>query len=829
MAKLTLIPVSNLQNEISAIGAINTNSDRIEAALENTLSRDGTAPNEMNTPLDMNNNRIFNLPKALTGTEPIRYQDFQDLIPELKGEKGEKGDPGSTGPQGVQGPAGASAEGANSYPTYASVEAATIDPLVDYIVLNGYAALGDGGQVHAKRVVSEPTHPFKVQSDDGAWFELIPDPYYRPEMIGHFPGDTGKNLYTLVTTLEGVLPDTTLYLADGYWYSDPVLEVSTVKLIGPGANKATKDGTWHKTGQELQIERGVNPRPAAMKVPMHVGDSNPANRFTSGTRSTPLAILNATGTYVSFDGGIDAMGGFRTAHLGGGFLPPGSGRYYAYVPPSARAVRISGFVSFEANSTGLRQVTLYKNGVSPLSVITVNPVGGLPTHVPFDFGVLPCTLGDNFAIQVYQTSGGNLNVIQASMTIETMAMDSAMVPAKRLKIFQGDWTVLEAQYPTWREFVEAMAAYDVFALSHVDWIGAPTLNPWVDMDRGKLVPGVATTDFPNVVDYGYAKLKQLINDIKTINPECMIFGYVSPGVDCTWVSSGGNPCRPAFLGAPGAFEDPLGSGNYYVNDNTWSGSGGGNPNFRQWVNLWMRDEHLPIDGFFLDHITEIFLSPIDRDEVIRICKSYGKKVMCNITAAGAGPVQWAAACPYLSYGDYLCLEGFYRDGGLDTFTATQDTIAETVKLASRGIWLAALCEEPPPLKGNPSNINNGSNYYQSGTSVTVYTNNILGVGVNHTLQIGDKVYLGVGSGPLPSGVYTVTSAASTYFAISSPNSEPISTGWVDVYPKGLSRYAMDNNSVNNLNGVSVFNGFYVPGWCYDYGRTSVDTLGTPAI
>ena len=61
MAKLTLDDLANIiGNESSAIGTINDNSDLIEIALENTLSRDGTAPNEMEADLDMNENDILN-------------------------------------------------------------------------------------------------------------------------------------------------------------------------------------------------------------------------------------------------------------------------------------------------------------------------------------------------------------------------------------------------------------------------------------------------------------------------------------------------------------------------------------------------------------------------------------------------------------------------------------------------------------------------------------------------------------------------------------------------------------------------------------------------
>jgi hypothetical protein len=58
MAKLTL---STIGSRYGSIDALNANFDAIEAALENTLSLDGTAPNGMEVDLDMNSRKIINL------------------------------------------------------------------------------------------------------------------------------------------------------------------------------------------------------------------------------------------------------------------------------------------------------------------------------------------------------------------------------------------------------------------------------------------------------------------------------------------------------------------------------------------------------------------------------------------------------------------------------------------------------------------------------------------------------------------------------------------------------------------------------------------------
>jgi hypothetical protein len=57
MAKLTL---NTIGSRYGSIDALNDNSDLVETALENTLSRDGTGPNNMQSDLDMDSHSILN-------------------------------------------------------------------------------------------------------------------------------------------------------------------------------------------------------------------------------------------------------------------------------------------------------------------------------------------------------------------------------------------------------------------------------------------------------------------------------------------------------------------------------------------------------------------------------------------------------------------------------------------------------------------------------------------------------------------------------------------------------------------------------------------------
>lgn len=72
MAKLTLADVSNLLGSPTvAANTINSNNSLIEAALENTVSRDGTVPNQMNADFDMNGKNINNVGLVATTTLTI--------------------------------------------------------------------------------------------------------------------------------------------------------------------------------------------------------------------------------------------------------------------------------------------------------------------------------------------------------------------------------------------------------------------------------------------------------------------------------------------------------------------------------------------------------------------------------------------------------------------------------------------------------------------------------------------------------------------------------------------------------------------------------------
>lgn len=76
MSKVILSPIVGGQGSVEAL---NANFQLLQTVINSLLSRDGASPNQMEAPLDMNNQRIYNLPNALNENEPLTKGQFDSL------------------------------------------------------------------------------------------------------------------------------------------------------------------------------------------------------------------------------------------------------------------------------------------------------------------------------------------------------------------------------------------------------------------------------------------------------------------------------------------------------------------------------------------------------------------------------------------------------------------------------------------------------------------------------------------------------------------------------------------------------------------------------
>ena len=81
MSKLDpLNDVANLQSEDSAKATINDNYDKITSAFQNTLSRNGSGPNAMESELDMDDHRILNVGDPVAGGDAVNLAYVTELL-----------------------------------------------------------------------------------------------------------------------------------------------------------------------------------------------------------------------------------------------------------------------------------------------------------------------------------------------------------------------------------------------------------------------------------------------------------------------------------------------------------------------------------------------------------------------------------------------------------------------------------------------------------------------------------------------------------------------------------------------------------------------------
>lgn len=86
MAKVNILRLDSVtNNDTTATSSINTNFHAIQQAMENTLSRDGTTPNFMDSDLDMNSYRIINAGDPENDTDVITKGWFDQYVDDAAG------------------------------------------------------------------------------------------------------------------------------------------------------------------------------------------------------------------------------------------------------------------------------------------------------------------------------------------------------------------------------------------------------------------------------------------------------------------------------------------------------------------------------------------------------------------------------------------------------------------------------------------------------------------------------------------------------------------------------------------------------------------------
>lgn len=224
MAKIVLNDVTNLNNQASAQMTINSNSDKLEAAIENTLSRDGKSPNEMNSQLDMNGYRIINLPRPVLGTDIVRLQELEDAINSVPGE-------GSGGGSGREVAYVASLFGLKGLDP-SSVKTAILGEEgrkgVFTWTAGDYSNYSEWDPLEGINVASD-----KVSTTDGMWVRICEPKFVNVLWFGA-KGDGETDDTLAIQAAINYDKYATVYLPGGLYVTGPISVGSDITLKGDG-------------------------------------------------------------------------------------------------------------------------------------------------------------------------------------------------------------------------------------------------------------------------------------------------------------------------------------------------------------------------------------------------------------------------------------------------------------------------------------------------------------------------------------------------------------------------------------------------------------------
>lgn len=161
---------SEIAASYDAVAKINNNFDELAEALENTLSRDGTSPNQMLADLNMNHNRIRNVADAINNKDAVNLEQARSLA-------------GPIGPPGGN---------IMSVGLFNSLSASDIPEGTNSVRTEGYLVPGLGSAfysydetVDSEYVADNPLTSFVAADNRG--FKLSLDQSITPFMFGVLP------------------------------------------------------------------------------------------------------------------------------------------------------------------------------------------------------------------------------------------------------------------------------------------------------------------------------------------------------------------------------------------------------------------------------------------------------------------------------------------------------------------------------------------------------------------------------------------------------------------------------------------------------------------
>jgi len=205
-----------------------------------------------------------------------------------------------------------------------------------------------------------------------------------------------------------------------YSYAPALTDKTTLILRAAGANTSTTPTfnpnglgakTITKNGNQALLAKDIYGAGHVLILQYNSSNDvwellNPAGKAVNKCavyNSANQSIANITTTPLGFDTEIYDTNSFHDTVTNNSRITIGAG---------VTEVELGFTVEFAANATGIRHAFLTKNGftIDPLCMQKANAASATGTIISATSGPYTVTSGDYFEVQVYQTSGGALNV-----------------------------------------------------------------------------------------------------------------------------------------------------------------------------------------------------------------------------------------------------------------------------------------------------------------------------------------------------------------------------------------------------------------------------------
>lgn len=360
MSKLTINDITSGYFSTSALNAAFT---AIETAIENTVSRDGTTPNQMTADLDMNSNRVTNLAEPTNLNDAARLQDVQDAI------------------------AGDTAANLISFTPYSTITSTTVQGAIQEVVDETVASLATKQPLDttltalAGTLTAANKIPYATALDTAGELDFKDEDNMISDSATAIPSQQSVKAYADTKNIATqVVPTTTgnvLFTTNGTTWS------STPKITS-GTAIATTSGTSHDfTGIPSWVKRitlsvynlstsGISP------LRIQLGDSGGLEN--TGYLGAALSFGASSVATTNFSAGFDFPALAATYMLQGVIT-------FTLLDATTNTWVTSGFLG-RSEGTGALQLAGSKPLSATLTQLRVTTVGGTDT---FDSGLINIT------------------------------------------------------------------------------------------------------------------------------------------------------------------------------------------------------------------------------------------------------------------------------------------------------------------------------------------------------------------------------------------------------------------------------------------------------